>query len=119
MTYNLGTLLTKVSILLFYLRFPSDLGFQISTYSVMFVTIGYSLGQAFSFAYVCSPMERYWDSDVAGSCIDANLAFIVTAGLNVGADIAILLLPIWLLRPVRIEIRQKIALVLLFMTGGL
>ena len=119
MTYNLATLFTKVSILLFYLRFPSDLGFKISVYSVLFITVGYSLAQAFSFTYLCSPIERYWDSSVAGSCIDAILAYIVTAGLNLGADIVILLLPIWLLRPLRIGMRQKIAVTILFMTGGL
>jgi len=85
----------------------------------MFISAGYSLGQACSFAYLCSPMERYWNSSIPGSCINSVLAFVVTAGLNVGADIAVLLLPIWLLRDLRMALRQKIALVLLFMTGGL
>jgi len=118
-TYNLATLFTKVSILLFYLRFPSGLGFRISAYSLMFITAGYSLAQAFSFTYLCSPIRRYWDSSVAGSCIDSISAFIATAGVNLGTDIAILLLPIWLLRPLRIGMRQKIALMIVFMTGGL
>lgn len=85
----------------------------------MLVAAGYSLAQAFAFAYICSPADRYWDSSVTGSCLDANMAYIVTAGLNVGADMTILLLPIWLLWPLNMHPRQKIVLTFLFMTGGL
>lgn len=86
----------------------------------MFVTVGYSLAQGFSFVYMCNPVERYWDSRVAGTCVNANLSFIVTAGLNVGADVVILVLPTWLLRPLKnVGTRQKIAVTLVFMAGGL
>lgn len=118
-TYNFATLFTKVSILLFYLRFPSERGFKDAAYIIMFIATGYSLAQAFSFTYNCNPVERYWDSGVEGSCLNLVLAFIVAAGLNVGTDFVILPLPIWLLWPLRIATRQKVAVTLLFMTGGL
>ena len=109
LTYNLATLLTKVSILFWYPRFPSEMSFKITVYFVMFVTAGYSLAQAFSFLYLCHPIDGYWDSSVDATCINMYLAFAVSTGMNVGADVTILLLPIWLLWPLRIDTRQKIA----------
>jgi hypothetical protein len=86
----------------------------------MFFTVGYSLAQAFSFIYICSPVERYWDSSVGGGCVNTDMAYIVTAALNLSADLAILVLPTWLLRPLRsVGTRQKIAVMFVFMTGGL
>jgi rhodopsin domain-containing protein len=111
-------LFIKASILKYYLRFPSDLAFRIVTYFTMFVAIGYSIPQAFVWSYICKPMARYWDFAVEGQCINVDGAWVSSAALNMATDIIILLLPIWLLWPLRLPTLQKVALTLTLMAGG-
>jgi len=118
MTYNFATAFIKASILKYYLRFPSNVGFRIATYFTMFVAVSNSLPQAFAWSYLCTPMAKYWDFMVEGKCIDIDSLYVVGASVNVATDIIILLLPIWLLWPLRLPTLQKVALTLTLMTGG-
>jgi hypothetical protein len=85
----------------------------------MFVTIGYSLAGAFAFLYLCKPIPKYWDFSVPGTCVNIGNAFLAGAALNVGTDVTMLLLPIWLLWPLRVPTRRKIGITAILMTGSL
>ena len=118
--YGIGTMFIKSSILLFYLRFPCERRFKIVTYLVLFVVCFYSLFGAFSFLLMCRPVESYWDMTVPRKCLGSKAcAFLVTGIFNVATDYTILLLPIWLLKPLRLPKKQKIGVTLLLMTGSL
>lgn len=120
MTYNLCTLFIKLSILSFYLRFSVERAFRMAVYLVMFVTIGYTLPNAFLFLYICRPMAYYWDRSIPGGmCINDQAAFDAANFLNMLTDYAILLLPIWMLQPLRRPLLKKIGITLVLMTGGL
>lgn len=120
MTYNLCTLFIKLSILFFYLRFSIERAFRMAVYFVMFVTVGYTLPNAFLFLYICQPMAFYWDWAIPnGWCINQQNTFDAANILNVITDFAILLLPIWMLRPLQQPILKKIGVTLILMTGGL
>ena len=56
MTYNLCTLFIKLSILSFYLRFSIDRAFRMAVYAVIFITVGYTIPNAFLFLYICKPI---------------------------------------------------------------
>jgi hypothetical protein len=64
-------------------------------------------------------MQRYWDFSVPGTCINISANFIALAAFNVGTDVVMLLLPIWLIKPLKIQKRQKIGVTLILMTGSL
>ena len=115
----MSTLFTKVAILIFYLRLSTDTYFRSVTYIVMFVAVGYSLAGGFAFLYLCRPLEKYWDFSVPGKCSDFGAAFLSGAALNVATDVALLLLPLWLLYPLRVPLKQKIGVTLILMTGSL
>ena len=115
----MGTVFIKTSILLFYLRFPSEKRFKIVTYIVMFVVCFYSLFGAFTFVVVCRPIEKYWNAAVLGTCLNVKATFLVTGVFNVLTDFIMLSLPVWLLRPLRLPRRQKIGVTLVLMTGSL
>lgn len=118
--YNLATLFVKASILSFYLRFAAaNRPFQIATYIVLFVIVVYSLNAAFSFLYLCTPIRSLWDISVTGTCVDLNSAYLASSVLNAVTDVVILVLPIWLLWPLRVRWQQKIAVALALMSGGL
>jgi hypothetical protein len=118
--YNLSTLFAKASILFFYLRFAAaNLPFRITVYVVLFVVVGYSLAAGFSFLYLCAPVRKMWEPTVPGQCIDFYPPYLAAAILNSITDVILLLLPIWLLWPLRVGIKQKIAVGLVLMPGGL
>ena len=120
LTYNLATLFIKMSILCFYLRFSVERSFRFTVYFVMLVTIGYTVPNAILVLYACRPMRAYWDFSVVGAqCVDLNAAFHTGNTLNMLTDFAILLLPIWLLRPMRVPLSKKIGVALILMAGGL
>ncbi|KAK4234792.1 hypothetical protein C8A03DRAFT_18371 [Achaetomium macrosporum] len=119
MTYNLCTLFVKLSILSFYLRFSVDKAFRIAVYVVMFIAVGYTLPNALLFAYICRPVAFYWDwSIVGGTCVNQQAVFDSANILNMSTDFLILLLPIWMLRPLRAPLLKKIGISLVLMTGG-
>ncbi|KAK0104925.1 hypothetical protein ONS95_005188 [Cadophora gregata] len=117
-TYNMSTLFTKVAILLFYLRLSTDFHFRCVTYAVMFVAVGYSLAGGFAFLYLCRPLPKYWDFSIPGECSNFGAAFLAGAALNVATDISLLLLPLWLLHPLKLPLKQKIGVTLILMTGS-
>lgn len=120
MTYNLCTLFVKLSILSFYLRFSVDRAFRLAVYLVMFIAVGYTLPNAFLFLYICRPMAFYWDWTIPnGTCINQQAVFDSSNILNMSTDFMVLLLPIWMLRPLRVPLSKKIGVTLVLMAGGL
>jgi hypothetical protein len=121
MTYNLSITFTKISILLFYLRFSIERPFKIAVFCVMFVAVGYSVPSALVWTYICRPMQAYWDFSLQAqaNCVNMKATFHTNNALNLITDILILLLPIWMLKPLRVPLMKKIGIMLILMTGGL
>ncbi len=118
--YNLATICIKASIIFFYLRFAAaNRPFRVFAYCLLFVVVGYSLTAGFSFVYICQPIAKYWDTLIPGTCLDIYTQFLASACLNSTTDVVLLLLPVWLLWPLRVPPAQKIAVGLVLMPGGL
>jgi hypothetical protein len=119
LTYNLTTMFVKLSILSFYLRFSVDRAFRVAVYIVMFIAVGYSIPNAFLFLFNCRPIQSYWDWTIPQEyCIDQQKIFDASNILNMATDFLILLLPIWILRPMRVPLLRKIGIALILMAGG-
>lgn len=120
-TYNLAVMCTKCSILLYYLRFPASRAFRLVTIGVLIVSVGYTISGTLAFAYNCNPIEKAWDKSLeTGTCIDVTTSLLVRAVFNVVTDVCILLLPIWLLWPLRLwSIWQRLSVLVVLMAGGL
>lgn len=109
-----------MSILCFYLRFSIERAFRFAVYFVMLVTVGYTLPNAILALYACRPMSAYWDFTVQKEhCVNLDATFHTANTLNMVTDFAILLLPIWMLRPMRVPLSKKIGVSLILMAGGL
>lgn len=109
----------KSSVLLYYLRFPSSRAFRVVTYCVLVVSVGYTFSGFLAFAYSCSPIASYWDETIDGTCINRSAALLARAVFNVATDSCILLLPIWLLWPLRLSCARKVGVTAVMMAGGL
>ncbi|KAH6847666.1 hypothetical protein B0I37DRAFT_431444 [Chaetomium sp. MPI-CAGE-AT-0009] len=117
-TYSFTTMFIKLSILSFFLRFSMDRAFRLAVYVVMFISVGYSVPQILLFLYVCTPIGSYWDWTIPGTCINQQAIFDAGNILNMLTDFMILLLPIWMLRPMRVPLVKKLGVMLVLMTGG-
>ncbi|KZL71918.1 integral membrane protein [Colletotrichum tofieldiae] len=116
--YSLSVLFTKASILVFFLRFPLKRPARIVVYVVMFATVAYSTAGVLSWAYLCTPMEKIWDTDIPGTCVDRAMWWLMLSVSNVATDLAILLLPIWILAPLSLRLVKKIEMTIFLMAGG-
>jgi hypothetical protein len=119
--YGMSIMLTKLSILAFYLRFViASAKLRGVIYVTIVLTILYSLIASFVWVYACQPLEKYWDLTITdGSCINFLKVTIFSGVMNTATDAIILLLPIAILRGLRLEKRQKLGVMMIMMTGGL
>ncbi|KAI3335726.1 hypothetical protein F4824DRAFT_142805 [Ustulina deusta] len=116
--YYMSISLTKVSILFFYFRlFPQKLyrTFLWAMMAFVFLT-GFACSVAGIFQ--CNPIHKAWDTDVPGTCFDRPALFFANASLNIFQDFVIYLLPSPMLWNIQIPVRQRLALIGIFVVGG-
>jgi len=113
-------MLTKLSVLAFYLRFvTTSPTLKYLIYATMLIVIIYSLVASWSWLYICQPMAKYWDFTLAGTCIDFKIIAIFSGIMNSATDATILALPVPILWDLRLPMLQKIGTTIIMMTGGL
>ncbi|KAH8725720.1 hypothetical protein GQ44DRAFT_615290 [Phaeosphaeriaceae sp. PMI808] len=117
--YGISIMLTKLSILTFFIQFIPWGNLRLTIYITMVIIILYSLVGSFQWVYLCQPLEKYWDLTITGgSCINRLKMFIFTGVMNIATDAIILILPVLILRGARLPIKQKISIMIVLMTGG-
>lgn len=67
--------------------------------------------------FSCYPIEKTWDSTIAGRCIDYGIVTLAIGILNVIMDFAILGLPMPLVWKLRMSTRRKAYLSAIFGVG--
>jgi hypothetical protein len=86
----------------------------------MAIVIGYNLGSALVNLFSCNPIAKSWDLSItSGSCINRPIFYFANAGLNIGTDFIMIVLPVPMLWNLRLPMRQKAGLVGIFMAGSL
>jgi hypothetical protein len=120
--YNLSMSCTKFSILLQYLRIFPQHRFRQACYVMICVVGIYTLWTFFSAVFACWPISYFWTQIVdpqGGRCLDRFAVWFANAGLNIATDIAIGVLPLKVLKSLKLPTRQRIALMIVFGLGGL
>ncbi|KAM5386408.1 hypothetical protein ACJZ2D_000371 [Fusarium nematophilum] len=110
--YCLILTFVKASVLAFYLRFTFDTVFKTCTFALLFIIVSSALVSiviSASSACTVGPGE---------SCQWMLIVQTICSALNVATDAAILLLPFWLLHPMKVPLGRKIAIAFIMMGGG-
>ncbi|KAH7113807.1 hypothetical protein B0J11DRAFT_412976, partial [Dendryphion nanum] len=118
--YGLSLTFTKVSILALYLRiFPSH-RFRVGCYCLLTFVVCYGIWVLLGSIFMCSPVSYLWNrSQARGHChLEKFWIYYMNASVNIAQELAILLLPMPLLRRLRLLRGQKIALICVFALGG-
>lgn len=118
--YGFSIMLTKLSVLTLFLRFVPPGKLRVTIYIIMITVVLYILVGSFDWVYTCRPLEKYWDLTITtGSCINWVKIAVFSSAMNALTDFVLLVLPLIILRNLRLPKRQKVGVVLVLMTGGL
>ena len=107
------------ALLLVYRRLAPQMWFRISVWFTTFVVVGSSLAITFVTIFPCQPTRAAWDISYTNpKCIDRNAVYKATAALGAITDLMVLAIPIPVVIPLQISMRQKIGLICFFAVGG-
>ena len=116
--YNPVIFVTKLSILLLYLRVfkPSRVTFT-ALHAVLWANLAFYIIATFIEIFQCKPMRKIYLPLLPGSCINQRNSQIASGAINVISDVAILILPIASVWKLRVYRKGKIGLFLIFGFG--
>jgi hypothetical protein len=135
--YKVATCLTKLSIGAMYLRIFPGARFKLAVYIVMGVTILYTLVAVFLTIFSCNPIDKAWNKNEPGTCLDSRSIWYCTSGhpsspthdglaadssaatsvMIILTDIFIIVLPINEIRRLQLPLVKKVLLAALFSLG--
>jgi hypothetical protein len=118
--YSLGLMALKTSILFQYLRFFVHQTFRQLAWALMaFVLVGGS-ALLLTSSLSCLPVAFNWDKTIPGGyCINQPPVWYTMAGFTIVTDIAVLVLPMPVLKSLHLPKRQKYSLMATFGLAGL
>ena len=110
----------KISVLLFYRRFFPSPNFRKIAILTGSVNILWCIASLLTAFLHCRPLNFYWDKSISGGvCANDNtIGYSITA-TELVTDIVVLILPIPWLSRLKLERRQRLAVIVLFMLGSL
>jgi len=109
--------ITKGSILVQYLRVFSDRKVRMSCYTLLVLVLPAAFWGVFGGTFACSPTAKLWKPELPGHCMSARTYWISVAGLDIGLDFLLLLLPLPAIGSLRLPRKQKFGLMLAFLLG--
>ncbi|KAI1425983.1 hypothetical protein F5Y12DRAFT_744349 [Xylaria sp. FL1777] len=114
-----GVFSVKIGILLFYWRvFQRTASFRMGAMIVTFISSGIFLSNFFTFTFQCFPVEKFWQPNTKGTCINQNAFYLASAIINVFGDIAVLSLPLPIIWRLQASRGRKWSLSFLFLLGA-
>ncbi|KAH6608673.1 hypothetical protein Trco_002019 [Trichoderma cornu-damae] len=116
--YKLTINLTKMSIVLLYLRIFVQKWFRISCYILLGIVTAYTIASTATSIFQCSPIKGAWDKSVHPKCISLTQNWYANAGYSIATDVLILLLPMQPIWTSKLPVNQKRALMFVFALGG-
>ena len=116
--YISNMFLTKIALLVSYLRFCRPGKFRISVYAVIVVVTGWFLGSMITTIFACWPVQNFWLQRTYDGCPmndDARLLSCVL--INILTDFVVCLMPLRIIWQIKIARREKVVLYILLSLG--
>ncbi|EOD45288.1 Integral membrane protein [Neofusicoccum parvum] len=117
--YNIGLGMTKISIIMQYLRiFATTRVMRVACLAVMTFTVLYTLEAIILSIFSCTPVDRFWQRSKPGTCVNFKALWFTHAALNIFSDVMIISLPMPVIRGLNVPKKQKFALMGIFALGA-
>lgn len=119
--YNPILALVKLSVLVFLHRlFAQVRGVKTAVLALGALTTLHMVAVAGAIIFQCTPISFNWTLAVErGACVDRRTLYVSTAVFTIVTDVLVLLLPAYIFRDLNIPKKTKIALLFVFLLGGL
>ncbi|KAK2737069.1 hypothetical protein FQN55_001281 [Onygenales sp. PD_40] len=115
--YNTGLCATKAGILLLYRRIFTYRSMNILSTAAMVLVACYWITVIVSGILMCIPVDAFWTGIEPKKCVDQFKLYFANAGINIGTDFMVLLLPITYIWRLQVSQRQKITLAVVMSLG--
>lgn len=117
--YNLALTMTKIAILVQYIRIFPPRHFRCVCYAMLCIVTTCGLWGVLGNVFLCFPVVFFWDDSVAdGRCMNDYIVWFTMAGLNIAQDLVILVLPMPVIRSLQISRSQKKGLITMLALGA-
>ncbi|PLB50436.1 hypothetical protein P170DRAFT_381115, partial [Aspergillus steynii IBT 23096] len=118
--YKINIGLSKISILLLYLRLFIQRWFVITCWTWIVIITAFTLSTVVSSIFQCSPVQYAFDksSPDQGSCINLTAFWYANAAFNIFSDLALVALPVPVISRLQLPLRLKLILCCIFAVGA-
>ena len=119
--YNPILALVKLSVLIFLYRlFAHKRGVKLYVVGLAGITTVQMVAVAGAIIFQCTPISFNWMPNLEnGRCVDQSSLYVSTAAFTILTDVLVLVLPAYIFRDLNIPKKTKIALLAVFLLGGL
>ncbi|KAI9926674.1 hypothetical protein ASPWEDRAFT_722856 [Aspergillus wentii DTO 134E9] len=117
--YKINIGLTKISILLLYIRLFIRRWFVITCWTWVGIVVAFTVGTVFSSIFQCTPVQYAFNKSIpgAGTCLNLTAFWYANAAFNILSDFVIIALPVPIISKLQLPLKSKIALCGLFAVG--
>ncbi|EEQ84351.2 uncharacterized protein BDCG_01156 [Blastomyces dermatitidis ER-3] len=115
--YKVTIALSKISIIFLYLRIFVGKIFRRTCWSLIWIVICYTIGSSTATVFQCTPIHRAWQRQVPGTCINLTISWYSNAAFSILSDLAILILPMPVIKSLLLPKKEKIGLMSIFAVG--
>ncbi|KAL1979426.1 hypothetical protein VTN96DRAFT_5976 [Rasamsonia emersonii] len=108
----------KMTMVLLYWRlFSSNRKICYALWVVAGLLIAWTIATVFTGLFQCNPIDKYWDVEKPGDCLDGYVYFVTIASTNLLTDIFILIIPLPVLWTLKRPLSERLALMGVFTLG--
>ncbi|EEP76478.1 predicted protein [Uncinocarpus reesii 1704] len=117
--YKINIGLTKISILLLYIKVFIQPWFRKTCWACVSVIIAFTVGTVFSSIFQCTPVQYAFNKKIPGGghCLNLTAFWYANAVFNILSDVVIIALPIPVVSKLHSPIKTKIAVASVFTIG--
>lgn len=88
-------------------------------HGLMWLNFIFYFNGAFLMIFFCTPVEKFWNPWIKGHCRDFDTINIVGAVINTASDVSILILPQPIIWNLKLPLKRKIGVSVIFLAGVL
>lgn len=120
MFYNPELALVKSSILFFLLRLGGhNVRLRWAIYVLNVINIALLVSVFTASVFTCVPVQKYWNTSLAGDCNNEALQYLITSSITVVTDILVMIIPVKLVVGLQMNTRTKMGLISVLCAGTL
>ncbi|KAL3463056.1 hypothetical protein BJX64DRAFT_287791 [Aspergillus heterothallicus] len=115
--YNLTLNLTKISMVLLYMRLFSTRTYRVLLWILLLLIVCSGLWMFIGTLLICIPVQAFWDQSIPHTCLSREVVWFLNAALQIAGDLILVVVPMPQLMKLRIPSRQKACLMFIFALG--